>query len=705
MKIDAALSGPHRGLRTRPGSLLLGPTGRRLWADYLDDLPGFRGCLDYVHKLNVPMLFGVVPDVAVDVGRSRGRWRPSHLSTQQSFGELSLEEHRFVTWTDEAVSVQTWVNHGSRPVTLRAVFDEQWCSRDGDAVAGSRHIAAHGFTLQLRVRASDPRAWDGVVVAPGEEYRLQVVASLRHTSDEGADPRIDKGSTWDPADPGLLERQVAEYQRWFDDVPSLESSSPALDRVWAYRWYVLRSSLAVPEMGRLPGMTAYEGRSHKMTKDPWRPSGWEFTKLIPLSTPFHLLDLRWRTEARTGVEVMSSVPPVQGADGQLYSGTTTTTMKEYASFFGHAVAQFARVQGRTCVPEPVVETARRQVLGERAALGAGADDLPVQADHKRTGKEYQPSYWYFHDFPPDPKDPATFTPLKRVDRAVYQYLNATGVAELAARSGVADEEMTALAASTARSVMTKQWHATDGFFLDLHHRTDEPARVRNVVGFYPWWAGLTDERHLEGLRAALAPDAFGTPLPFPSVAVDCPAFRPQGGWMGHFLKGRNGCMWDGPAWPYTTGLVLDGVADAAQRHAQPDLAEAFSRALWPYVASHFRDGDLDVPYLVEHYDPLTGEPLSDEPDYSHSSLIDLLVRRVVGVQPRAEGWWLAPIGVGVDRLVVRELPVGQHVIEVALDDGGRSATLTCGDAVVYDGEIPEGGVALPWAEQPCRHAR
>lgn len=709
MIIDDALTGPHRGLRTRPGSLLLGPTGRRLWAEVLDDVPGFRGSIDYVHKINVPLLFTVAPDRPAAPERSEGTWRPSHLRSRQRFGGgVLLEEARFVTWTDEAVSIQTWHNEGTEPVTVRATFDQQWCRLDADGrVRGEREITEYDFSIQLSITTSDPAIWAGVELAPGERYEVRLVAAMRHTSGDPADPVIDQTSDWDAVDPGLLQRQIAEYQGWFDEVPELRTGSTMLDRAWAYRWYILRSCLTEPQLGYLQGLTATEGRSHKHTKEPWTVVGHEFSMLVPLSSPFHVVDLRWHGNPAIGSAVMTAAAATQTEDGQLCATKIRHRSKGYANYYGFAIAQFAKVHGRDSLPEAAVETAVRQALREhRVGLRAGTDELPVESDHKRTGKEYQPSYWYWHDYPTDAKDPATFTPLKRVDRAIYTYQNARAAASLIGDDPRA-AELTAIADTVREAVLAKQWDAETGFFYDLHHETDEQARVRNVVGFYPWWAGITDEQHLPGLRAAIGPELFGTSLRYPSVAQDCAAFRPQGGWMGNFIKGRNGCMWNGPAWPYTTGLALDAIGTAALRHGDEDLAAEFSAGLWSYLRSHFHDGDLAVPYLVEHYDPLTGEPISDEPDYNHSSLIDLLVRYVVGLQPGPDELRIRPLEVGVDDIAMRGVRIGAHVLDVEITGarGARRVELSCHGAGVHAGPFGPDGVTVAWDPQVCDHRR
>src|SRR5690606_29877681 len=121
-------SGPLRTLRGHPDALLLGQSGRRLFVDLLDDAPGFRGAIDYVHKLNIPMLFGVEVDSPRSLSRSDGTWRPSHLRTRTVFADAVLEETRFVTWTDEAVSIQRWRNTSDRPLTVRGLIDGEWCA-------------------------------------------------------------------------------------------------------------------------------------------------------------------------------------------------------------------------------------------------------------------------------------------------------------------------------------------------------------------------------------------------------------------------------------------------------------------------------------------------------------------------------------------------------------------------------------------------
>ncbi|ODT66442.1 MAG: hypothetical protein ABS75_27075 [Pelagibacterium sp. SCN 63-23] len=686
MRIDDLLRTGRRGLRTRPGSLLLGSTGARLWAEMLEDRPGFVGAIDFIHKINMPLLFGVAHGQTPPPLPSAVDWRPSHLTTSSQFGALKLEERRYVTWEDEAVSVQRWHNSGAVPATLVLEIDRDWVTVEGEIARGERRVEAHDFTLRTIIATSHPLLWSGLILAPGDSIDIVIAAAVGLADQDSWEQLAAKTATI-AAQPGgaLIEQQVASYQAWFDAVPHFSSSNPMLDRLYAYRWFLLRHSLARPGRGALDGTFFYEGRSHKMTKTPWAPVGWEFSKLIPLSTPMHLIEARWHHDSGLGTGVFPVLAEAQRPDGQFDARTLTQTIHPYANFMGWGSYQYALAQGLSAALRAAIPMLKRQVLGEAEFLATGGDNLPIQQRHQLTGKEYQPSYWYFHDYPDDPLDPSGYTPLKRVDRAIYHYLNARGVAGLCRLAGDAEAtRFEALADAVGRDVLDKQWDAETGFFYDLHHETDEKAMVRNVVGFYPYWAGLTGDAHLPGLLEALSPRHFDTPNPLPSVSPECPVFQPGGSWKGRFLKGRNGCMWDGPTWPYTNSVVIDGLGKITRQnsHAYDAL---YAHFFWKYALLHWQQADGQTPYLVEHYDSMTGEAISDEPDYNHSYLIDIIIRQVVGIDISENGQVTAdPIDIGLEHFVLENVQINGQSLTFAFRKGSGieiTAATTAGGSV------------------------
>lgn len=622
------------------------------------------------------MLFAISHTTPDEAAPASVVWQPSGLTVTQNWSGLQLRERKFITWNDCAVSLQSWRNDRDESVELRIDIDPEWMTYEGSGAHGEHELPGRaGLRIRSSIAASDSRLWTGLQLAPGERIDLAVAASVGlHSQDTFEELESRARRHIGRHNDRTATDHIKSYTDWFAATPSFHSSNALLDQTWHYRWFLLRHNLANPGIGQLSGSVVYEGRSHKMSKEPWNPKGWEFSKLIPLSSPLQLLDARWYQDPALGAGILESAAATQGTDGQLYSRTVDETMHHYCNFLGWAAARFAQVHGVQAA-EAVLPVLKRQVRSERELRTPGSDGLPVQTEHQRTGKEYQPSYWYFHGFPDDPKDPATYTPLKRVDQAIYQHLNAAGVSLLCGLLADPDAgEFRAIATETAEAILSKQWDPETNFFYDLHHRTDEKALVRNVVGLYPWWAGITGAEHLDGFMAAFAADGFGSPWPLPSVSVDSPAFAPAGGWNGQFLKGRNGCMWNGPTWPYTNSIALDAVGRTSQANDHR-FDELFADLLRKFCLLHFHQHDGHTPYLVEHYDSLTGEPISDEPDYLHSYLIDLIVRYVAGVHVADDQIVLDPIDIGLAHFQLSDLPAAGHRIGVSYRRSGPDAGL------------------------------
>ncbi|MFD0675589.1 MULTISPECIES: MGH1-like glycoside hydrolase domain-containing protein [unclassified Paenibacillus] len=691
--IDQALGGGKRSLRTLPKSCLLGSTGARLWADFLWPQPGFSGAIDFIHKLNIPSLFPVECDAVTSYEPSNINWYPSYLSMEYATSRVELKEYKYITWEDCAVSCQTWTNTSGQAIVLRLIAEPVLfrCEPMGNGLNGSLSVPHYGFTLQAALRTSRPELFTGLTLQPGESAELitAVALGLLETDTQSElEQRLD--SVLNPAQSGaaLLAGQQQTYQRWFEHAPLFASSEPLLDTTWLYRWFVMRHTLANPRYGNLQHPLFYEGRSHKMSKRPLDPKGWEFSKMIPLTVPMHLLEARWYNDPVYSQGAMRSMKASQDEEGFYKCLFVNSTLHSYANFMGWAAYQDYLVHRDPELLKEMLPSLKEQIRGESTKLGSAADSLLIEYTHNRTGKEYQPSYWYFHDFPKDCKDPATFTPLKRVDRSVYHYLNCLGVARLCrAANDTEAEEFEKQADTIHQDILHKMWDGGTQFFYDLHHLTDEKAWVKNVVGFYPYWAQLTDAEHADGLLHALNEEEFGTPSPFPSVSADCPVYQPEGSWQGNYFKGRNGCVWDGPTWPYTNSIVLDAMALESKRNGHK-WDRDFGHLFREYSLLHYRNRDLSAPYLVEHYSSQSGEPLSDEVDYNHSYYIDLVIKHIAGLNVEESRFVLDPIDIGLSHFRLEGIRAAGYELTITYNRGDDpNIDLVAGYRIYVDGQL------------------
>jgi len=659
----------NRTLRTLPGKLLLGSTGARLGADYLDPLPGFSGRLDFIHKMNIPLLFSVeVEDNAAFVPPVTSVWYPDRLDLMQETMRFVMRESKWITWDDLAISRQIWRNVGDKPLTLQLMLPEGCVAREF-GWQWECPVKIHGLQPVFLMGSSITWQDQRYVIAPGKEMEIVLCAVGALLNELEKKQKLMAQTMKQPAQE-LMARQRRQYETWFEAAPRFTCSSPLMEKCWNYRWYILRNCLCKPDTGLFRHAVMYEGRSHKVSKTPFAPSGWEFTKLIPLSTPLHVIDLRWHDSGAV-LESLRSLTDSADENGMWRCLYADNRESDYANASAYSLYQMYLSTGDVAFVREVLPAFKRNCLAVYRAYCGKNDHLQVEYVHQHTGKEYQPSYWYFANEYPDHvnRGKEGYTPLKRVDRSIYCYLDFMGLSRLCRVVDDPDADAFAtLAEAIRQDVLNKMWDPETHFFYDLHHLDDRKAMVKNIVGVYPFWAGITDESHAGALEYLSDPNAFATGSGFASVAADCPVFSACGGWKGDFFKGRNGCVWNGPSWPYTTAIALDALAEASRQEGHRH-DRIFARFLQEYTLQHFTGHDVTRPYLVEHYDSITGEPLSDEPDYNHSYYIDLIVRGVAGILPRSDGVDFDPIDCGLDSFSLKGIVIRGHRIDVQLTQG------------------------------------
>lgn len=666
----------NRCLRTLTGKLLFGPAGNRLAVDVLDRKPGFSGTIDFIHKMNITQLFTVRDHMEAGCEEAEVMWYPAYMEMHYERGGVSYQEKKTITSDDTAVSAMVWENHARRELVL-----DFCCETEGFQISETAETAescvcylARSPKLRFGITIGIAAGWNHpgkqVVVPAGGRVELLAAAAVGNLAVETQAELRERADGYlcrNQRPMELLESLIREQERFFEEAPSFVCDDKRMNACWDYRWYILKNSMCRPGYGVFPEMVMYEGRDHRMAKTPLEPKGWEFSKLIPLSTPLQVSDLRWHPDRSVTREIIRSAFAAQNEDGLLLCAYVETAHKSYANYMIWAIWLFYLLDGDKEFIRELVPGMKRYISGHEKEYLDGKDGLLIERTHSLTGKEYQPSYWYFHDYPKNPRDPQGYTPLKRVDRSVYHYLNLCGLSRLL--RAIEDEAYQVYeekAEVLKREINDDMWDEETGFYYDLHYLTKEKAMVRNLTGIYPFWADMEEEGYDRGILPLMDPKAFDTGSAFPSVSQDCPAFSPDGGWMGNYIKGRNGCVWCGPSWPYTTGIALEALAAQSRKHGHC-FDWQFDRYLKEYTMQHFRDGDYRRPYLVEHYNPVTGERLSDEADYNHSFWLDIVITCVAGIAVKEDCIEINPLRTHLTWFELDNLDIRGHKIRVVFE--------------------------------------
>lgn len=665
--LNGTLMYKNRCLRTRCGKLLLGPSGNRLFVDYLDKYPGFRGRIDFIHKVNLNEIFVVsCEELNGKFDYLQSVWHPEYLESNLNEYNVCFSEVKFITEDDCAVSIQNWENKSNKPIKLILSYEPEMCIsiKDGKKMVISP-VTEHGYKFFYIIRSNIFTDKDSFILKEKESVIIITVAAFGIVGQETEELLEGKAAYLCklPSD-ALLEQHYYQYQRFYKYIPEFICNDKALNTVWAYRWYILHNTYVKPDYGNYKHGLMYEGRSHKMGKDPFHPTGWEFTKLIPLSTPFHITDMRWNGNPDYVKEMVLSLLDSMDEEGELHVMFADSTGNSYANFNIWAIYQYYLIHPDNNFLRMILPRLKKYADCLVDKYADGNDMLQIVKVHQLTGKEYQPSFWYFHQFPKDCLNKDTYTYLKRVDSSVYLYLNLAGLSRLC--KGVNDQEAVKylnLAEKLKNQINDKMWDEESAFYYDLHFETEEKAFVKNIVGFYPWWADIAPQNRNKGFETLFS-DEFETGYMFPSVSRKCPAYAPNGSWMGNFFKGRDGCVWNGPSWPYTNGIIIDALGKYSLKNNHY-YDKQFAEKLHRYALQHFRNGNPEEPYLVEHYNPETGEPLSDEVDYNHSFFLDLIMKYVVGLQVFEDKVVLDPLDVGLDTFSCNNIIIRGHKLDIS----------------------------------------
>jgi neutral trehalase len=219
------------------------------------------------------------------------------------------------------------------------------------------------------------------------------------------------------------------------------------------------------------------------------------------------------------------------------------------------------------------------------------------------------------------------------------------------------------------------WDPNDGFYYDLD-RDEKRMPVKMLAGYWALLAEIPNDDKAERLITKLQdPKLFGAPHPFPTLAVNEPAFDESGG------------GYRGAVFPHLTFMVIKGL----ERYQRWDLArECAIRHLYFVLDSMSPEGNSHTPHhsinhhkgnLWEAYLPLKegparwpekpGFPRVQYLTYDALSTICLNIENIVGLfisLPRKTVDWVIP---NLEIMGVENLSLKKNMITILSNKSGR----------------------------------
>jgi hypothetical protein len=211
----------------------------------------------------------------------------------------------------------------------------------------------------------------------------------------------------------------------------------------------------------------------------------------------------------------------------------------------------------------------------------------------------------------------------------YMYGNATAIAQIAALAGKTDISTKYKAkADTLKQLIQQQiWCPADTFFETL--KNTGYAKVREEVGFIPWYFNLPDAGYEAAWKQVTDPAGFLAPFGLTTAERRSPQFR---------THGTGKCEWDGAVWPFATSQTMTAMANLLNNYKQSVVNDSvYFKLLETFVESQYYRGR---PYVGEYLDETTGYWLKGDQErsryYNHSTFCDLVITGLVGLRPRPD---------------------------------------------------------------------
>jgi len=421
-----------------------------------------------------------------------------------------------------------------------------------------------------------------------------------------------------------IQASIDNWQEFFESVPKFTCSDPYFQKYYYYRWYGLRLNMVDTEGEfNLPYPCVFEGIN----------AGW-FRHQISYSAQAHILDLRWMHDPIAAMGSFLNFVKNQNPDGSFPGIIRTGLQEENGAFYhanwGRAIRELHRVSPN-----------QNLLFQAYQALSRYAEYFQQQRDKENmhlydilnqweTGQEFMNRYLFA-----DPKaDEGKSFQLKGVDASVYIYELQKNLAWMADKLHEKDqaEYWRNQARATGNAIKKFMWNDSLKFFVDFNPKTAKKSSAMAATGFYPFFTDLISPKHLAALNDHLFnPNEFWTEFPVPSSSLTDPMSNIYGEWKGKRLV----CPWNGRSWLMSTSHVCEALGHTAQT-TSPKLKKEAVDLIRRFVRMLFLDGDINRPSSYEYYNPINGKApfFRGTDDYMHSSVIDLIIKYVVGLQPQ-----------------------------------------------------------------------
>jgi len=609
-----------------------GPNGKRLDMRRLEaGRLGICGDFGYIHRQKGDLfeIFLKINHKPAKPQLKRVKWFPSQFVAYFTADKIEIEERKWISNNDVAVSWLQIKNHSQQKIFIEIEARSPLVKKEANTQIKFFKIPVKIY-FNGRCKNSYGRKFSFWL---DKDEEKECIFALAFSLEKEQSPQK-KAEFWlSTSEPSKIQQK--QYLDWYSqNAVYFDCPEPHWKRLWYYRYYLLRRNLVEPAVRCLRYPCFYEGIYDRS------PSAWRhwFDQVITFSSPHIIAETRWLRNSRYAFGQVFTHFDSQAGDGIFYCakiyGATGTL---YTEWIASSAYQAWLVHPERGYLEKIIPYLEANVLGVLKKYDHDGDWLVRAPNFALTGMEWQPAFWYFHNYN-NTRNPTT---LERPAFTSYLYANLIALTQALEITGRKEEaeKYRQLAKKVQKAILEKMWNDKDEFFYSLRERDDKPARVKEIVGFYPFAfkvVPLSKNKYCSAFKYLTDPEEFWQRIPLATVSKKCPAYTPHiQTWPA---KGgiTTSCMWNGPTWPHANSIIAMALAnDLRFYHSGYISFQDFYRFLDLFTWLHYEDSEAKKPLILEYYDGENGAGYGCL-DYLHSTYIDLLINYVAGLVPRAD---------------------------------------------------------------------
>ena len=677
--IDELLKTDNRTMTYHPDLIMCGSTGNRVYGSF-SKKPCLCGVFHFVHKSDFADLLELdFKEMVCSLKlKTDYEWMPSHLFMKHLYPCFVIEEKKYITVDDLIVS-QICIKSVSGSIKFKLGLKSKVLDQNLE-----KKIELFNQSINIKAFCSDNELlpFKEITLEQNQEFCFAVACGFK----------VEK-ELWSVGIPSLEEHK-AEYGTFYKGVPKLTCSDKDIEKVYYYRWFLLRHHIADPKLGNIKYPIFYEGR-YGYFKEAGMSDGeiveWEFSKGILASVPHHLLDMRWHNSSDViKGEVLNYTENFGKMETFLsykYDVPLLPGCIRIHDLVGHYFFHMVPF-----VVWQIYESIKDREWLERVAsvlwedlrswdrYDAENSGLPVMIYEGDSAMEFGPASHYHSKDKVDSCQEAEEdgrlevgltcsyeteeakwgAPVsnRRTEVATFYGLNYYAFHKIYMILGDKKKADCCLNKYTGikNAIVKYMWNEKESFFLELTEYFQQIEEVKQIGGMLCLL--LVDPENSQGFLDNLVDDkSFNQKYGIASTSKDSFGYFPNNTVNG---TRAHTCMWNGPTWPFSSSLALLAVGSFIKRMKNTGLKDKyihyFKDEFEKYTSLHFLSGNMENPRIVEHYDCETGIPLSGQDDYNHSCYIDIFIRHVCGLDIDDNGCInFSPLNVGIEYLKIEDI--------------------------------------------------